>query len=151
MRSHALSKQTTETVEETFKSCLREAGYKVTPRRLALLKVLARSLKPVSIQELMRQLRNYSIDQATIYRILAVLTEIDIVREVNLHGEKPRYELNDEHDHHHLVCTNCHTIEDFVDEAHEKIAPRVLAHSKQFKTITGHSFDLYGLCNACAK
>jgi Fe2+ or Zn2+ uptake regulation protein len=97
-------------------------------------------------------LKNDPIDVVTVYRTIELFLKADIVREVNLKGENARYELTDlEHDHHHIVCTGCHRLEDFVGCDSLKVERQALRGSKNFATITGHSFDLYGLCNTCAK
>ncbi len=129
---------------------LRGAGFRATKPRLALISLLQGSCTPLSIGEIVEKMRRTS-DMVTVYRMIEACTKAGIVREVNLQGDKPRYELSDENDHHHIVCTDCGVIEDFIDETHGKIGRLVLARSKQFKAITGHSFDLYGLCNSCAK
>jgi Fur family ferric uptake transcriptional regulator len=129
---------------------IRKAGFRATKQRLALMSFLAKAHEPLLIQEIAEGLKG-TMDQVTTYRVLAAFKRADLVREVNLRGELPKYELSDEHDHHHIVCTDCGRIEDFTDETHEKVEHRVLAKSKSFKSITGHSFDLYGLCNVCAR
>lgn len=129
---------------------IRAAGFRATKQRLALMSFLARERRPLLIQEIAEGLKD-TMDGVTTYRVLAAFTRAGIVREVNLRGEHPRYEADDGHDHHHIVCTGCGRIEDFTDEAHEKIERRVLAKSAAFKSITGHSFDLYGVCTACAR
>jgi Fur family ferric uptake transcriptional regulator len=127
---------------------VRRAGFRATKQRVALISFLAKTHRPLLVQEIADGLRG-TMDGVTTYRMLAAFKRAGLVREVNLRGGHPRYELDDEQDHHHIVCTDCGRIEDFTDEAHEKVGTRVLAKSKAFKKITGHSFDLYGLCKTC--
>lgn len=128
---------------------VRRAGLRATEQRTRLFSYLNNMIRPQSVQELTEGL-GASADVVTVYRMLAAFKRAGLVREVNLRGEHPRYEMNDEHDHHHIICTDCGRVEDFIDEAHERIGKRVLSKSKAFKQITGHSFDLYGLCKSCA-
>jgi Fe2+ or Zn2+ uptake regulation protein len=128
---------------------VRRAGFRATKQRIALITFLAKKDRPLLVQEITDGLRG-TMDGVTTYRMLAAFKRAGLVREVNLRGEHPRYELADEHDHHHIVCTDCGRVEDFIDETHERIGKRVLARSKSFKKITGHSFDLYGVCKTCA-
>jgi Fur family ferric uptake transcriptional regulator len=136
--------------EETL-AILKASGFRATKSRIAVLLLLEKAGKPLSIREIVGRLTGEKIDQVTVYRMVEAFVKKGILREVNLRGDHPRYELQDEHDHHHIVCTSCERVEDFVDSTHENIEKRVLAKSKSFKQITGHSFDLYGLCKACSK
>jgi Fe2+ or Zn2+ uptake regulation protein len=128
---------------------IRRAGFRATKQRVALIAFLAKKDRPLLVQEITEGLRG-TMDGVTTYRMLGAFKRAGLVREVNLRGEHPRYELADERDHHHIVCTDCGRIEDFTDKAHEKVEAHVLARSKAFKKITGHSFDLYGVCKSCA-
>ena len=129
---------------------IRNAGFRATTPRRHLFSLLFKEREPLTIQEMAKKLALRNIDQVTVYRMVDAFKKAGMIREVNLRGEHPRYELEDEHDHHHIVCTSCEKVEDFTDLVHESIGKRVLAKSKSFKQITGHSFDLYGLCKTCA-
>ena len=70
-------------IEETsFERTLHDAGYKVTPARLALLTLLRENNKPMSPQTIVEKLSK-EIDQATIYRILKNLKDANIIRQVD--------------------------------------------------------------------
>ena len=128
---------------------LRKAGFRATKPRVALLTLFSTASTPLSILQSVTHLVPKKIDQVTIYRMIEAFKSAGIVREVNFQGERPRYELSDtEHDHHHIVCTNCHKIEDFIGCDITKLEKRALQQS-HFAKVTGHSFDLYGLCNSC--
>lgn len=129
---------------------LKKAGLRATTPRRALIAYLEQSKEPRGILQIAQALKR-SVDMVTVYRTIETFVKAGIVREVNLRGTHPRYELNDEHDHHHIVCTDCGRIEDFTDETHERVEKKVLARSRSFKKITGHSFDLYGICKTCVK
>jgi len=129
---------------------IRAAGFRATKQRIELVRFLEKTKRPLDMQDIVKGLSR-STDMVTVYRMLAAFKRAGLVREVNLRGEHPRYELEDECDHHHIVCTDCGRVEDFTDTAHESIEKKVLAKSKSFKSVTGHSFDLYGVCKTCAK
>jgi Fe2+ or Zn2+ uptake regulation protein len=134
-----------------FAKKIRHAGFRATKQRLLFISTLAKAEHPLLIQEIVDEIGPGSMDQVTIYRMVDAFKKAGIVREVNLRGDNPRYELEDEHDHHHIVCTDCGRVEDFTEHTHERVEKHVLARSKKFKKITGHAFDLYGLCNTCAR
>jgi Fe2+ or Zn2+ uptake regulation protein len=132
------------------KDILQAAGFRATKPRLALLAFLQKIPSPLPISEIASGLKSAKVDQVTVYRMIEAFKAAGIVREVNLQGERPRYELTDiEHDHHHIVCTSCHKVEDFVGCDTEQLEKKALQQS-HFAKVTGHSFDLYGLCNSCA-
>lgn len=131
---------------------IKKAGLRATRPRLSLLSFLQKKKYPLTIQEIVNELIDGKIDQVTVYRMIDTFKLTGIVREINFHGERPRYELEDvEHDHHHIVCTNCHKLEDFIGCDYQRLEKKVLSRSRSFFKITGHSFDLYGLCNKCVK
>jgi len=133
-----------------FANLLRQAGYKATAGRIGLLKLLKNSGKPLSIQELAKKLSEVKIDQATIYRVLTVLEEIGVVRQVNLLHGHADYEFVREDDHHHLICTKCRRVED-VAGCDDGVTRQVLRRSTNFAAITQHSFEFFGICKSCAR
>ena len=136
--------------ERDLSEIIRSAGFRATKPRLALLAYLAKAKYPLNIQEVALGLKN-KVDQVTVYRMIESFKSAGLVREVNLQGDRPKYELADAEDHHHIVCTKCRKVEDFTGCDAECTAKKALKQSRSFAKITGHSFDLYGLCNTCAR
>lgn len=132
-----------------FPELLRKAGYKATPGRVALLKLLKASKEPVSIQEILKKAGKVAGDQATVYRILEVLEKIGAVKQVNLRHGHTDYEFTDPKDHHHLVCIKCKKVEDFTGCGTEEVAARALKQVKSFSKITQHSLEFFGICKKC--
>lgn len=132
-----------------MKTLLRNAGYKATPKRLALLELLQKSKKPLSIQEITKGLRGKKMDQVTAYRILDVLEKIGLVRKVDLQHGHADYELAND-DHHHIVCTRCGKIEDFEGCELEALTKKIARKSKSFPIIQRHSLEFFGVCRSCA-
>lgn len=130
---------------------LNEHGQRYTPGRRQLVDVLTGLTGPVTIDAIRE---DNSLPLSSVYRNLQVLEEAGIVRRVPGPDESPRYELTEdltEH-HHHLICTNCNRVEDFVMPAaleralHRAVA---LAAEKMGFTATDHQLDLEGLCATC--
>jgi Fur family ferric uptake transcriptional regulator len=121
---------------------MRGQGYKATPQRLAVLQALAAG-QHQSMGELRR--RCPRVGMVTIYRTLDLLSELGIVRRMDL-GDGPRYELADNH-HHHLICESCGTISEF--EECPLDSERVSLASSEFE-VRSHSIEVYGRCAACA-
>jgi Fe2+ or Zn2+ uptake regulation protein len=135
--------------KEYFASLLRTGGYKATPGRIALLHTLFSSKKPLSIKEIVRELASSKVDQATVYRILSILEDLGVVRQVNLRHGHADYEFVDANDHHHLVCVKCKRVEDIPGCDPEQVGRQVLAQAKSFSRITQHSFEFFGVCKSC--
>ncbi len=138
-----------ENQKQDLKKILTDAGLKNTPPRLAVLKIFSEMEYPENANEIFKSLKKTGLDLATLYRTLASFEEKQIIKKVDLQKDSVYYELNTDH-HHHIVCTNCDKVADFTDENHEKLMAKALTQVKNFKTITHHSFDLFGICNSCA-
>ena len=139
-----MKKRTVDTAE-----LLREHGFRATPGRLALLELFAESKQPLTVADIHKRMRN-GMNEVTLYRAIEALVAAGICRRIDLHqGHAVHYELAEEH-HHHLVCTNCGTIEDFSSQLCDELAAKATKASHQFKTILTHSLELFGLCNRCA-
>lgn len=125
------------------------AGLRATKPRVAVLSYLASNRLPVGIQDIKKRMGK-RIDLVTLYRMMDDFKKAGIVTQLHL-GKGDLFELKGSYDHHHIVCTNCNRIEDFSDETHEKLAQYIVKKSRLFTHLTNHSFELFGLCNPCAK
>ena len=136
-----------------MKELLIEKGYKNTKARLVILEVFSKNHKPQSTEEIYKQIRKTkegkNINEATVYRTLADFTKNEILKRVDLRKDSVCYELVEkDHHHHHIVCTKCNKVEDFENKEIEKILINVVKKSN-FKKITEHSLELFGLCRTC--
>ncbi len=132
-----------------FRAVLHKAGYKATPARLLILKLLQTTKKPLSPQTIVDRVLKYA-DQATTYRILKALKESKIIRQIDFQHSHPHYELTDaDGDHHHLICIKCGAVEDVEDCDIDSMEKSVLRKSKRFSKIERHSLEFFGLCDKC--
>ena len=131
---------------------LRKSGLRATDTRISLISLLQNAKYPLSVREIINGLGRKDFDQVTVYRTVNSFKNKGVVREVDFHGDLPRYEMIDsKNNHHHIICTGCRRIEDFTICEAKKIEKKVLSRSERFSKITDHSFDFYGLCNECQK
>ncbi len=134
-----------------YKQILNSAHLHATDERLFVVELLHRALKPQTSKEIFKKCKNLKIHETTLYRMLASFKESGLVKQIDFGGKLPYFELADmEHDHHHIVCTHCKKVSDFTGCDIDKVVKKALAQSKEFKTITNHSFELFGLCKKCA-
>ena|SRR3989344_3824046 len=130
-----------------LKTLLKNAGYKVTKPRLLVLSFLSKTKNPVSAKEIIQNLR---LDQVTVYRTLEALKKECIVSQIDFKENSAYFELKDEKkDHHHIVCTQCKKVEDFIGCDYKKIANITLKKTRDFAKITNHSFEFFGVCKSC--
>lgn len=133
-----------------YKALLRNAGFRATPGKIALLELLRKENNPRTVAEIQKKLKQKQ-DTVTLYRSLEGLTAAGIVSRSELGHGHAHYELlAGKGHHHHLVCTNCEQVEDFSDPLLENALMRAEKNAKSFKSINSHSLELFGLCKSCA-
>ena len=128
---------------------LRQAGYRLTQPRLAVLQVLQENngyLSPTEIYERGRALCP-SLGLVTVYRALEMLDQLGLVRRVHGQGNCHGYARADSTSGHHLVCHRCGQVTEFPCEGMEGIIEAVRQRSGF--TIEEHLLELVGLCPAC--
>ena len=134
-----------------IKDTLNSLGMKSTPARMLVLEVLSKNKKPMAVQEIADVLKKKYIDLATIYRTIASFEKAELIHRVDLRTDMVLYELRSEQHHHHIVCTSCGDMEDFELCDMENVSKKIVSKSHKFNSVKEHNFELFGLCNACAK
>lgn len=130
---------------------LKEAGLRVTDHRLLVLETVAKVKQPVTVYELVDELRKKeNIDQATVYRNLSSLHEAGLLRRLDFNHGHAHYELETGRASHQLVCSNCETIEKIEGISIDEAVKKMLKKSKKFKSTTTHSMEIYGTCRNCS-
>lgn len=132
----------------TVKQKLQSADLRVTPGRELVLTMISRAKKPVSIQDIQHdpEVKKLHLDEVSIYRITKALTEKGILRHIDFHEGKFRYELNDDH-HHHIVCTQCGSVKDIDFCLDENINSEI--SSQTGFQVGSHALEFFGLCKKC--
>lgn len=130
---------------------LRRAGFKTTPGRIAVLKVLEKAKKPFSVSRI-REAIDELIDETTLYRALEALSVAHVLKRIDFEHGHAHYEiaLGREH-HHHLVCRECGEVEDVANCNVQALEKSALRKSKMFSRIAEHSLEFFGICNDCVK
>lgn len=87
---------------------------RVTPQRVALLRLLLREGGHLTADELHRQAEGElpGLSATSIYKSLHALRDAGLVREVNVGTGAVRYDANVGRQHHHRVCRRCARIDD---------------------------------------
>lgn len=128
---------------------LRERGGRMTPQRMAVLKVLASDDSHPTIDEVYQRVQAIApmTSLATVYKTVALLKEMGEVLELNPSGDETHVDGFHPHPHPHLICIRCGRIADVaVDDL-----PQMLGH------IAGEAagwqvqerLDFWGVCPTC--
>ena len=129
-------------------SVLKEAGLRATKQRIALVRALAASSAPRSVEALVEAGKR-SFDTATAYRMLDAFQEAGLARRIELAQGRALYEYANGH-HHHAVCTVCGRIKDVEACLPSSLDERVRV-SAGFARINDHALEFFGICAQCAK
>ncbi len=132
-------------------TALKEAGRRITPQRLAVLKILARSTDHPSVEEIFQVVKQDfpTTSLATIYKTVSLLKELGEVLELGFSDWGNRYDGNRPYPHPHVICTRCGAIVDPLFPAMEDMANEIEELSGY--RLTHHRIDFFGLCPRCQK
>lgn len=135
-------------IERTLISSLRDKGYKLTPQRLEIIKILARDMSHPGARDILRKVRKAfpRISVSTVYYTIEMMKKEGLIGELEFYDRDNRYDINIS-DHINLVCTECGKIADFTGD--------VPSFSKAIEKETGFKpasmrFEYYGICRDCA-
>jgi len=140
------------TKEEIFRNYLREKGLKFTPERQVILErifSLHRHFDVDQLYEILRKEGEY-ISRATIYRILPLLVESDLIKEVFRCQGRANYEHTFGHEHHdHMLCIKCGKVIEFKEEKIEELQAAICKRYG-FNPVE-HRLSIRGYCKRCSK
>jgi Fur family ferric uptake transcriptional regulator len=136
---------------EHARAVLDQAGHRRARARDSLIDLLAAQRCALSALEIEDRLRESErrVARASIYRILDLLSERELITRLELGDGTTRYEVIDpggEH-HHHLLCDSCGRLVPFDDRDLERSIDR-LSRRLRFRA-HDHEVVLHGACEAC--
>ncbi len=96
---------------------LKEKGLKVTPQRIAIYSVVHDMKNHPTAENVVDAIKSDfpSISVGTVYKVLNVLVENNLVKKVKSEKDIMRYDAMVEH-HHHLYCNETDRIVDYADK-----------------------------------
>ena len=128
---------------------LRESGHKITPQRLAIVKILSKSEGHPSADNIHDRIKRDfpTMSLATVYRNIILIKSLGEVLELGFPDGSNRYDGNDPNPHPHVICIECKKIVDpdldSLKEMQEEVA------SETNFTILNHRLDFFGICSEC--
>lgn len=128
---------------------LKQAGLKVTPRRRAMLRILSEAGGPLTAEQVCEALDPVErANLSTVYRALATMNEHGLLQRSVHQDGVVYYQLGGEHHSHRLVCVRCHASVP-IDGCPFEQMESTLRENTGYE-ITGHQFEISGLCPKCA-
>jgi Fur family peroxide stress response transcriptional regulator len=126
----------------------RKKGYKATTQRIAICRFALHSRDHPTAQRIYCEVKKVhpTVSLATVYKTLQILTEHDLVQELDLPESQARFDSYVE-PHINLVCIRCGKIRDFKDNAAQEMVERAAAKAES--TRTRQRLDIYSLCKTC--
>ena len=130
---------------------LREREFRLTPQRLAVLKVLAVSHGHPSVERIYEQVKTDfpTTSLATVYKTVSLVKELGEVLELGFSNDRNRYDGNKPYPHPHLICTQCKKIVD-PDLSGLYHMTAELEQETGFR-IVNHRMDFFGICPDCRR
>ena len=134
-----------------FKSLLKKNSLKFTIQREVILESLYNSDEHLTPEALHHHIQDKFPDLktgiATVYRTLSLLEDSNMVTSLSFGAQGKKYELGAKEHHDHLICTECGSITEFVDQQIEE-RQHAISDELGFK-MSDHSMQIYGLCKNC--
>ena len=130
---------------------LKEGGFKLTPRRQAIIELFVGGKSHLTPEEVWERLKK-QFDQCglpSVYRNLESLVECGILTRIQQFDRKKHYGLcsaaHGDHHHHHITCIKCGKVDEIKDCA--------INDSKKIKgyKIVSHFMQVNGICAGCSK
>ncbi len=133
-----------------FDTLLRELKLKVTPQRLAILKILDAESIYLTPEEIWKHMKRMSAKSGlpTVYRNLEELSACGVLIKI-VHPDRRLYYYfcrNSLH-HHHFVCISCRKVEDLSFCGMDAINKEVKKNLKG--AVVSHLMQVYGRCSDC--
>ncbi|HVO36546.1 MAG TPA: Fur family transcriptional regulator [Candidatus Acidoferrum sp.] len=127
---------------------LRSKGYKATPQRVAICRIVLNSRDHPSAKQVYDEVKKIhsTVSLATVYKTLAVLKDLNLIQEFNLPQGQARFDSYMK-PHINLICLQCGSITDLDDNSMIEITRKVAA--AKFKP-KGQRIDIFGICRKCS-
>jgi Fur family transcriptional regulator, ferric uptake regulator len=137
--------------EEIYR-LLRQAGNRLTDPRRAVVRVIVDAERWLRPEEIYQRAQNssHSLGLVTVYRTLALLSEMGILRRVHFEDGCHGYTRVGTQHGHHLICKRCHQVVEFSGQEHFSALVETISSQSGF-VVEDQMLELLGICPACQR
>ncbi|MCH8853441.1 MAG: transcriptional repressor, partial [Planctomycetes bacterium] len=142
---------TPEELGQAFRDYLKDHGIKYTGARSKVLETVLDIREHFEAEQVLYLLREKGLkaSKATVYRTLPLLVDCGVLKEVRFEVKRIHYEhAFGEDPHDHMVCRRCGRIVEFPSRELLDLCVQIARHHHFH--VTGHRFQLLGLCWECS-
>ena len=134
--------------EENIEVLFRKNGYRVTPQRLAISKLILSSRNHPNVDEIYDKISKQfpTISLSTVYQTLNVLKLLGKIFEIKNSDKGSRFETNLE-PHVNIICLKCGLIEDYSSPLIKNFLKN-LKKELEFEP-DGFNLEIYRTCDSC--
>ncbi|MBN1794368.1 MAG: transcriptional repressor [Candidatus Omnitrophica bacterium] len=131
---------------EQYVEALKKQKIRITPQRLAVLRVLWNNHRHFSTEEVYGEVKKDfpAISLATVYTILDLLKQKGLIRELRIKSDKTLFEARVDM-HHHFLCRDCGTLFD-IDMKPCAALEAMAVDGNVIEEAHGY---FYGVCKKC--
>jgi Fur family transcriptional regulator, peroxide stress response regulator len=142
-------KNTTQQRIENLADKLRSRGQRLTPQRMAVLKVLVNNEGHPDMEAIYNEVKKSfpMTSLATIYKTISTLQEVGEVRTIGANDGNKRYDAANPCPHPHLICIKCDKIIDIEVEKFINLSSAVEKQSGY--QLVDLRLDFFGICPDC--
>lgn len=136
--------------ESSLAELLRARGLRLTAQRQLVLQAVydLGHATPEQVHAAVREVAA-GVNITTIYRTLELLERLGLVTHTHLSHGSPTYHPAGTHQHVHLVCRSCGTVDEVDPEMLRPLADQLSAE-RGFQVDIGH-VALFGICGHCGE
>jgi Fur family ferric uptake transcriptional regulator len=135
--------------EDETAELLRQAGHKLTPQRLLIIRSIRHAGGHVTATKIADDVRREYpfVDVSTVYRTLDVLRRMRLVTGTDMGSGDVVFEWAPEQPHHHLICSSCGDVVELGHDYLQDFESRVGADFGFRPDL--HHFAIFGVCRHC--
>lgn len=139
-------------IQDKLQAHIQQSGGRVTKTRKLVLDAAYETVGHFSGDDLYDSLnqQGHAVSRASVYRALALLVEIGLLRESVTDERHKHYECAMGRPHHeHLICRACGRVTEFYDPDLEALLEEIAVRNGFSRS--DHRAEIGGLCSQCAR
>jgi Fur family transcriptional regulator, ferric uptake regulator len=138
--------------DNEYTDFLKQLQLKATPRRVAVLTILAGDQAYAGPEEIWKKMKTKfnRIGLPTVYRILEELSQKGVITKI-IHPSRQLfyYYCGNAGHHHHFICVSCRKVED-VNFCTSRAIEKEVSRNLRGKVLS-HILQINGLCEPCSR